>query len=455
MPAHRFDKPGVPKWGRTMRQAGQHAGATRLPFYYGWAIVAVAFVTTAIAVNARTSFSLLLPPMLNEFGWNDSVTAGAFSFGFLVTAFLSPLLGPLMERLGARLVMELGVICLAAGLLLASLASEPWHIYATLGVLVAVGGVSLGFTGQGLLLPAWFVRRRGLAMSIAFSGVGVGSIVMMPWLQAIIGTMGWRAACWRLGLLTLVVLVPINLLMRRRPEDLGLAPDGRDVSVPGGDLPRRAPGPAADWTLRRALRTERFWWLAAGYFSATYVWYAVQVHQSKYLLEVGFSPREAAWALGFVSLAGVPGQIALGQLSDRVGRRWVWVIGNGGFLAACAALLLLHDHPSQFLLYAMVGAQGFLGYGLISVLGAIPAELFEGRRSGTIFGTVMLAASIGGAAGPWVTGALHGHTGSYALAFWGCGGLSVLSAAAVWRAIALWRDASNPTQIAEPAGNLV
>src|SRR6185437_3954059 len=438
-----------------MRDTRQHLSAARLPFYYGWIVVAVAFLTTAIAVNARTSFSLLLPPMLTEFGWKDSVTAGAFSFGFLITACLSPLLGPLMDRLGARLVMELGVICLAAGMLLASLASEPWHIYATLGVLVAIGGVFLGFTGQGLLLPAWFVRRRGLAMSIAFSGVGVGSVVMMPWLQSIIGTMGWRAACWRLGLLALVVLVPINLLMRRRPEELGLAPDGGCAPTPDARAGTRHADPAADWTLRRALRTTRFWWLAAGYFGATFVWYAVQVHQSKYLLEVGFSPREAAWALGFVSFAGVPGQIALGQLSDRIGRGWVWVIGNGGFLGTYVALLLLHDHPSQVLLYAMVFAQGFLGYGLISVLGAIPVELFEGWRSGTIFGTVMLAASMGGAAGPWVTGALLGYTGSYDLAFWFGAVLSVLSAAAVWRAIGLWKTASNAARIGTPVERLV
>src|SRR6185437_2995350 len=238
-----------------MRDTRQHLSAARLPFYYGWIVVAVAFLTTAIAVNARTSFSLLLPPMLTEFGWKDSVTAGAFSFGFLITACLSPLLGPLMDRLGARLVMELGVICLAAGMLLASLASEPWHIYATLGVLVAIGGVFLGFTGQGLLLPAWFVRRRGLAMSIAFSGVGVGSVVMMPWLQSIIGTMGWRAACWRLGLLALVVLVPINLPIRRLTGRCGVR-CGRRGS---GGSRRDTSGPPSSGTRCRCINRSTCW----------------------------------------------------------------------------------------------------------------------------------------------------------------------------------------------------
>jgi MFS family permease len=143
--------------------------ARRLPFFYGWVVVAVVFVTMAVGVNARTAFSLLFPPMLSEFGWERGVTAGAFSFGFMVSAFLSPVLGRLMDRHGPRLVNLLGVGTLAAGLLLATLATQPWHVYATLGVLVGAGSVCLGYSGQGLFLPLWFARRRGLAMSIAFA----------------------------------------------------------------------------------------------------------------------------------------------------------------------------------------------------------------------------------------------------------------------------------------------
>ena len=93
---------------------------------------------------------------------------------------------------------------------------------------------------------------------------------------------------------------------------------------------------AVDWTLARALRTARFWWIAVGYFTALFAWYAVQVHQTKYLIEIGFSTREAAWALGAVSLAGVPGQIALGWLSDRIGSRNLFLISTVGFIIASA-----------------------------------------------------------------------------------------------------------------------
>ncbi len=406
--------------------------ARRLPFYYGWVIIAVAFVTMAMGVNARTAFSLLLPPILSEFGWDRSVTAGAFSFGFLISAFGSPLLGRLMDLKGPMLVAQIGVASIVAGLYLATLAHQPWHLYLTLGVLIGVGSVCLGYSGQSLYLPNWFVQRRGLAMGIAFSGVGIGSIVLLPWMQRLMDAQGWRHACIMLALTVLVIGLPATFLLRKKPQDLGLLPDGAQASPAIGSgangtsslAPKAktnivdAQWAAIDWTLARALRTARFWWLAAGYFCTMYAWYAVQVHQTKYLVEVGFSATDAAWALGAVSLAGIPGQIALGHLSDRIGREFVWVLSNLGFIATYLALLALGKGPNTPLLYFMILAQGLIGYGITAVFGAIPAEMFEGKHYGSIFGVLMLIAISGGAAGPWFTGALFDYSGNYIVAYW-------------------------------------
>ena len=133
-----------------------------------------------------------------------------------------------------------------------------------------------------------------------------------------------------------------------------------------------------------------------------------------------------------MSLVAIPGQIAFGHLSDRIGREWVWTIGNMGFVLCCVCLILLGDLPTNMLLYAMVLTQGTLGYSLTSVMGAIPAEIFEGRHFGRIFGTIMVAAILGGAAGPWLAGALYDATGSYTAAFWIAAGCSTFSALAIW-----------------------
>ncbi len=416
-----------------------HRIYARLPIYYGWIIVAVVFVTMAIGVNARTAFSLLFPPILDEFHWDRGVTAGAFSFGFIVSAALSPLLGRMMDKYGPLLVNEVGVAMIGIGLMLATQVHHPWQLYATLGMLVGAGSVCLGYTGQALFLPHWFVRKRGLAMSLAFSGVGVGSVIVLPWMQSLIERTGWRSACFAMGILTLVLLLPLNLLLRQHPQDIGLEPDGDSTAHNASHTTRPSnivdpAWTAIDWTLSKAVRTSKFWWIALGYFCALYAWYAVQVHQTKYLMEIGFSPALAAWALGGVSLAGIPGQIGLGFLSDRIGREFVWIVGSLGFTTTFVLLLVLSNSPTPLLLYVMVAAQGVLGYGITSVIGAIPAEIFQGRHYGTIFGTLMLASIGGGGAGPYVTGALHDATGNYVLAFWIAIGASLLSAVAIWLA---------------------
>jgi MFS family permease len=412
-------------------------GGIRLPFFYGWLLVAVAFVTMAVGVNARTAFSLLFPAILGEFGWDRGITAGAFSFGFLVSAVVTPFVGRLMDLRGPRIVVELGVLTMGTGLILASLVREPWQLYLTLGALVGGGVNCLAYTGQSIYLTNWFVRRRGLALSIAFSGVGLGSITILPWLGWLIETAGWRSACIWLGILLLALLAPLNLLLKHRPEDMGLRPDGlssgQASSAHAANIVDYA-WAAVDWTLGRALRTRRFWWLAAGYFCGLFSWYAVQVHQTKYLIEIGFARGEAAWALGLVSLVAVPGQIALGHLSDRIGREWVWMIGNLGFVMCYLCLIALRSGPTPILLYAMIVAQGALGYGLTSVMGPIPAEIFAGPHYGSIFGTVMVAAILGGAAGPWIAGIIYDATESYSIAFWIAAGCSLISILAIWLA---------------------
>ncbi|MBI2161415.1 MAG: MFS transporter [Candidatus Rokubacteria bacterium] len=394
----------------------------------------------AIGVNARTAFSLLFPPILDEFGWERGVTAGAFSFGFLASAAFGPSLGRLMDRRGPRWVMLLGVALVGAGLASATWVSRPWHLYLSLGVLVGGGSVCLAYTGHALFLPNWFVRRRGLAMGIAFSGVGVGSIVLLPWMQRLIAASGWRAACWAMAILVVLALAPLNLLQRRRPEDIGEAPDGDPVAAAAGRArahPDNVVDPAwasVDWTLGRAARTARFWWVVLAFVCGLFAWYAVQVHQTKYLIEIGFRPDVAAYALGLVGFTGIVGQIALGHLSDRVGREWVWTLSSAGFALCYAVLLVMRPYPAPALLYLMIASQGVLGYGLASVYGAIPAELFQGKHYGTIFGTLSLAAIVGGAVGPWAAGALHDRTGSYDLAFWIAIAVSVVSAGAMWLA---------------------
>jgi MFS family permease len=401
--------------------------------------VATAFVTMGVVVNSRTVFSLFFPAILDEFGWSRALTAATFTTGLLASNAFTPFLGVMMDRLGPRVVFPIGLVLMSLGLALATGTHAPWQLHLTLGVLVAGASVFVSYMGHSLLIPNWFVRQRGLALGIAFSGVGVGSFVLLPWLQHVISRTGWRGACWTLAALLALVVLPLNLLVpRRRPEELGLRPDGDEA-------PGTAARPAAveivdhrwaatEWTLPRAVRTSRFWWVFLGYFTCLFAWYAVQIHQTKYLLELGFSADFAAWALGVVGITGIAGQILWGHVSDRIGREWAWTAAGVGYVVCYAALLALPAQPAPWLVYVMVASQGLLGYGAASVFGAIPMELFQGARYGSIFAVLNLGSNAGAGTGPWVAGLVHDYTGSYAPAFWIAIACSVVSVAAMWLA---------------------
>ena len=280
------------------------------------------------------------------------------------------------------------------------------------------------------------MRQRGLALGIAFSGVGVGSFVLLPWAQHLIARTGWRGACWALAAILAFLVLPLNILVpRRKPEELGLRPDGDEapgaavrsasvqvVTISGlqssgpsravrtsgsggsssGTSPVSSPGMQS-----RSIRPSTFWsWVLADF---------------------------AAWALGVVGITGAVGQIFWGHV-DRVGREWAWTASGVGYVICYAALLALPAHPTPWLVYVMVASQGLLGYGAASVFGAIPMELFQGARYSSIFAVLNLASNGGAGTGPWVAGLVHDYTGSYAPAFWIAIGCSVVSVVAMWLA---------------------
>ncbi|MBF0277487.1 MAG: MFS transporter [SAR324 cluster bacterium] len=393
-----------------------------------------------IGVNSRTAFSLLFPEILEEFGWERGVTAAAFSVGFLASTLIAPTVGVLNDRWGPRYVISLGAVFVSSGLMLSTLITAPWQLYLTLGVLVVGGSICLSYIGHGSFIPNWFIKKRGLAVGIAFSGVGVGSMILFPLLQNQIDKVGWRQACWTMAFLMLT-LVPLNLLLQRRhPDDLGLFPDGQaggseqQRSTASGDNIVDREWANTEWTLMRAMKTARFWWLGMGFFCGLFVWYSIQVHQTKYLIDIGFPSQQAAFALSLVSFFGIAGQILVGYSSDHIGREWGWMFSVLGFGVCYVLLLVLKQYPNSFLFYLMVICQGGLGYGIAPIYASMPAELFQGRHYGSIFGVLGTIASLGAAVGPWLTGVIYDYQGTYLLAFQFCIALSLFSVLCVWMA---------------------
>ena len=394
----------------------------------------------AVSISARTTFSLLYPEILTEFGWSRGMTAGAYSLGFIVSIAMLPVVGLLMERVGPRVVIPVGALLSAGGFLLLTVISDPIGLYVAMGLLIVNGSMASSYIVHSMFLPNWFVRNRGLAVGIAFSGVGVGALIILPTFQYIIDFSGWRSACINMAVLLVILIIPLNLLFQRNsPQSIGLLPDGD--SAPGGPG-TQAPASGevilnqrwaqTEWTLARALSTVQFWAMFTAMFCALFVWYGVQAHQSKFLIDIGFAPSFAATMLGLTAFFGIFGQIGIGALSDRIGRELAWTIALAGFGTTSILLILIAQTRSVELVYLAMAVQGLFGYGMSSLFGAIIAEVFAGKRVASILAFMGLGGNLGGGAGPWVLGLAHDAYGSYEIGFWICWIVSIISIVCVW-----------------------
>ena len=394
-------------------------------FYYGWVVIAVGFVTMAVAVSMRTSFTVFYPSFLEEFGWKRGVTAIAFSINMIALSLSAPVLGTLMDRYGPRMIMPIGAIILALGMGLSSRITELWQFYLLQGVMVGVGASSMSISGHSYFLPNWFVRKRGVALGIAFSGIGVGQALIVPWAQKLILGIGWREAFMTLGILTAAILIPLNaILQRHKPQNMGLLPDGdRNPTRSAAANPQHSnvadeEWVSVDWTLGKAMKTSRFWLVLAAFSLIHVGWYVILVHQVAHIIDTGYTKMLAALVVGWSGITIVAGGIILGHLSDRFGREQIWTVGCAGFLLGAAAFMALKYPGGAWLLYLSLWV--FMGF-MIGSLGpssaSISADIFQGVHFGSIQGGIMMGSGAGAALGAWLGGYINDTTGSYDLAF--------------------------------------
>jgi MFS family permease len=389
-------------------------------FFYGWVIVAIAFIMMAIGYTQRSTFAVFYPVLVEEFGWERGNTALIFSISIIVYGLTAPLAGRLVDRLGPRVVFPFGVCLMSGGIALCSVATQQWHFYLLYGVMAAVGLSIVGSTPLNAIITNWFVRKRALAIGIYSTGFGA-SLLVSPLAQKLITGLGWQRAYLTMGVLTAVIVVPLVIIfMRRSPSDRGTVPDGDAprVVVPNAPDPRlvETTWMRTDWTLRRAVRTRQFWLLFLADLCLMGVAQQTVIAHSVYLFrDSGFGAQMAANSFSFYGIGITIGYLSA-NLSDRIGRERV-IIPGCLLAAAATALLFLVDGPSHFWLGCV--SMFFCGLGMgamVTTFFATIADLFQGRDFGAIMGMMTFGFSIGGAFSPWFAGYLHDVTGSYSVA---------------------------------------
>ncbi len=410
--------------------------AARLPFFYGWVVLGcLCCVGFARQGPAVATLSVFVVPLLHEFGWSRTALSGAVSLGGLLAAISAPAIGPFLDRAGSRLVLCLAVLTTGTALLLLSLTNSLLVFYLLFCVARAswAGPFELGIYGA---VNNWFVGRRAFASSIATLAQAAGLVVMPLIAQAAISQNSWRAGWLALGALTLTVgFVPTWLLIVRRPEDVGLHPDGR---APGGagepGLVGSRPVPTeANFSRRQAVRTPAFWLLLL-YTALVYpVQAGISLHQAPHLIERGIAPAIAATIVSTFSLFSVAATLVCGFLPGGLAIRYP-LAAIGLLLAAGAFVLRGVASPAEA--YAGAALFGFGVGGILTLLPIAWADYFGRANFGAIRSVALSVQVMAQACGPLVSGALRDWNGDYQSAF-ACfaalGGLSAVAALAAAR----------------------
>ena len=406
--------------------------------YYGWFIVGVSIVSLTFWFGMRGIFSVFYVALLEDFPWSRGGGAGAQSMSLIIYTIMAPIVGVLIDRFGPRRIIVPGILFMASGLILSASINSLAQFYLLYGVLASIGAASIGVVSYTAILAHWFKKKRGAASGLAVSGVGLGAFILVPVSQYFISLWGWRLAFVALGFLALIFLLPLNsLFLRHKPQELGLYPDG----VRGGELPERGTlegmGSAwseTDWTLRKALRTGRFWALMIFPFCAVVPVYIILVHHVQFLVDKGIEKMAAAFVFAFIGIISSAFRIFWGWLSDSFGREKTYTLGMICMAMGICSLLLLEITGEKNLVYPFVIFLGS-GWGATApIFMSVSADLFQGRGFGAIYGMVEGSIGLGCAFGAWVAGFIFDKTQSYQLAFVLAASLSMVSCLFVWLA---------------------
>lgn len=355
----------------------------RLPFFYGWVVVGVAtFAMFTATLTGGAGFSVFIAPMSADLGWSRSVLVGALSAGTVVGAVLAPFVGRLVDAYGARLALALCGVGVAVTLsVVAGVTSELTFLVAY-GAARAIdmGALNLAVTTA---VANWFVRMRGRALGIATAGNAIGVMLLVPLIQWIIDGPGWRLAWLVVGAGSGLALTVLSVaLVRRRPEDLGLRPDG-DRERPSTAGLTRAERVEIDWTARRAVRSSAFWLLSLATCASQFAGTGLTTHQTALLAENGLDPMTVAGAIGLYGFIWTASTMTWGFLVERVPARLVL-----GLVSTCVAgccVLALYARDSWTLL-AYVAAYGIIGGARDALDATVWADYFGRRAVGAIRG---------------------------------------------------------------------
>jgi MFS family permease len=390
-------------------------------FYYGWVIAGLSIVSLSFWFGFRTTFSIFFVALTDHFHWGRAETAGVQSLAMFVYTLMAPIVGGLVDRLGPRRVVLPGTVLMGVGLFFCTRIETLTQFYLFFGLIAGTGATCLSIVPFTVILAHWFEKKRGMANGLAGMGIGIGPLFFVPLLQYLINFRGWEFAFVIFCLLVFFIPLPLNaFLLRHRPQDMGLLPDGeiQIADQKAGTVENLHPLLAGDEErFREVIRTARFWALICFPCLAVFGVYIVIVHNVRYLVDVGVEKMWAASLFAAIGALSSGFRFFWGWISDRVGRQITFTLGSICLSSGIFFLLLVQVFPVHTFIY-LFALFFAAGWGVTApMFMSIAADFYQGKNFGLIYGIVEGMIGIGGASGAWVAGFIFDHSGSYLWAF--------------------------------------
>lgn len=377
-----------------------------------WTIVAAAFSMLVVSGGMISAMGVFVKSIAVELGASRGAVSLAYSIHMLALGAGSFLFGALADRTGIRRLALLGGTVYGLSLILAAQSRELWHLYLTYGIL-AGAGVGALWGPFAPLISRWFSSRKGLAVGIVYSGVGVGTLLMSPLATWIMAKAEWRTALLIFGIAALGINTAAGIFLVDRPSDRGLTPYGAAAAGDGAAL-REGEVSSRTWTWQEASGAWQLWALVATFFLCCLSHSTLMLHLVPHATDQRVPGGTAAAILGLTGAFTVVGRIGVGGLADILGGKRALLIALVAQTAMSPWLLATTEFWALVVFAVLFGigfGGGFPTYPVIS------REYFGVTSLGAVFGLQLAGSMTGMALGGYLGGALHDLTGSYTSAF--------------------------------------
>jgi MFS family permease len=389
-------------------------------FFYGYVIVAATFLIVAASWGMHVGFSIFIEPLSREFGWGSAAISGAWSLNALLNGFLGIIAGRQSDKFGPKKVVLFCSIFFGLGLILMSRIESIWHLYLFYGIITAIG-MSAGIAPLQSTVVKWFVKRRGLMVSVFIMGFTCGTTIISPIANQLIISQGWRNAYLILAVASFLVIFFAALLLKSNPSQIGQLPYGATDAAENESNQHQLSG----FSLRQSFGTLQFWLLCIYFFCIAFSMMIVMIHIVPHAIHVGISSTTAVTILAVISISAMAATIPEGYMVDKIGIRRTTIILTALLTISMLLLLFLGNSSLALFLFAIPFGVSFSALDILLTL--LSSRLFGLIALGAIIGFVNAILQIGSSLGPIVSGIIFDATGSYQLSFLLCTIVSVIA----------------------------